>query len=376
MKRILKISSLFFIIIILLVFFSTVAFAEGNYDELFEMLGSEQLVRDLPDEVTEMFEQLGINKIDFDSVFNVKAEDVIHLVKNLLTGNIESPLKSLFRLLCIIIMLAVCNCFVPDDGKYRLFIEMCGALLSVISIVSPLNTSISAAISSVSVTGKFMLILIPVLTAVVSASGNPGLAVSFQSVAFVAAQLISGFAVNFLIPLVGAILALDITGSMMPTFKMTGLTDFIKKSISCLLSVCATVYVSFLGLKGALANAADTLATKSIKLVISSAVPVVGGALSEAYSGVVGSMVLFKSTIGVFGICAIALINLPSCVQILFWTFTLKVAYALSELFELRGLSVMFNALSSTLVLLNVILLFVAVLFIISTALILVIKAG
>lgn len=376
MKRFVKIILLIFIVLMLSVFFTVMVSAENDYDYIFEQIGSRELLDALPDKTLELFEQLGIDKIDFDSVFDVTAEDVKRLAENLIKGNVESPARSLIRLLSIVIIIAVCNSFIPDDGKYRLIVEMCGTLLSVVSIAKPLTESIRSAVSSVEITESFMLILIPVLVAVVSASGNPGLAVSFQSVAFVAAQVISGISVNIIIPLVGAIFALDISGSIMPSFKITGLTTFIKKSLSYVLSICATVYVSFLGLKGALANVADTLVSKSIKLVISSAVPVVGGALSEAYSGVIGSMVLFKSTIGVFGICAIALINLPTCVQILFWTFSLKFANAVCDLFELKGLSTLFNALSTTLILLNIVLLFVAVLFIISTALILVIKAG
>lgn len=376
MKRSVKVLIVVFLILLLFLTFNVIAFAQSNYDSLFEQAGGDELLERLPDEISELFEQLGINQIDFDSVFNVKAEDVVRLVKNLITGNIESPAKSLVRLMAVIILMAVCESFVPDDDKFRFVTEMCGILISVISIINPLSTAVSGAVSSVEVTESFMLILIPVLTAVVSASGNPGLAISFQSIAFVAAQVISGIAVNVIIPFVGAILALDISGSLIPSFKMSGLTDFIKKALSAVLSISATIYVSFLGLKGALANVADSLATKSVKLVISSAVPVVGGALSEAYSGVIGSIVLVKSTLGVFGICAIALINLPSCVQILFWTLTLKLANAVAEMFDLSGMSALFKALTSTLILLNVVLLFVAVLFIISTALVLVIKAG
>ena len=376
MKRVVKVFSIVLLILFSLFALTVNALAQGENDSLFEHIGGDELLEQLPDEISTLFEQLGISKIDFDSVFNVKAADVIRLVKNLITGNIESPVKSLVRLMAVIIMMAVCESFVPDDDKFRFITEMCGILISVVSIINPLSTAVSGAVSSVSVTESFMLILIPILTAVISASGNPGVAISFQSIAFVAAQIISNIAVNVLIPFVGAVLALDISGSLLPSFKMSGLTDFIKKSISSVLSISATVYVSFLGLKGALANVADSLASKSIKLVISSAVPVVGGALSEAYSGVIGSMVLVKSTVGVFGICAIALINLPPCIQIFLWTLILKLANAVAEMFELKGMSALFKALSSTLVLLNVVLLFVAVLFIISTALVLVIKAG
>ena len=221
-----------------------------------------------------------------------------------------------------------------------------------------------------------MLVLLPVLTAVVSASGNPTLALSFQSIAFAAAQIISAVATKAIVPIIGVILALDISGSLMPKFSLTGITEIIKKSVTFILSFSATLFVSFLGLKAGLANTADTLATKGIKLVISSAVPIVGGALSEAYSGVLGNIMLAKSTIGVFGLCSIALIVLPSCIQLVFWIFSLKLSAGIAEMFELKEIVSLLKSVSSSLVLLNVVIVFVAVLFIISISLILILKAG
>ena len=54
----------------------------------------------------------------------------------------------------------------------------------------------------------------------------------------------------------------------------------------------------------------------------------------------------------------------------------LKLSAAIGELFNQQGIAELLKALASSITLLNVVLLFNAVLFIISTALILVIKAG
>ncbi len=370
-----KISVTFLIIAVIFIFLNVTSFAQEDND-IYKLSGAAELFSVIPEQTRELLKELGITELDFDSVFNVSAEDILNLIKKLLTGAVESPVNSLIRLISVIIIIAVCECFVPEDSKIKLISEMAGILFCTVSILNQLTSSISFAVASISVTEKFMLLLIPVLTAIVSVSGNPTLAISFQSIAFAGAQIITGVAGNFIVPIVGAVLSLDITGALMPTFKLSGLTDFIKKTVTAVMSFSASIFVSFLGLKGALANTADSLASKGIKLVISSAVPVVGGALSEAYSGVIGSLVLVKSTVGIFGICAVALINLPSCVQLLFWTFALRLGAAVADLFEQRSISALLKAIASSVTLLNVVLLFVAVLFIISTALILVIKAG
>ncbi len=376
MKRYIKLIVVLSVCVVILILFKVSAFAETYANDTFDAVGAAEVYSAVPEEVKELLTELGITELDFSSIFNVTAKDIWLLVKKLITGGIESPVNSLVRLIAVIIMLAICECFVPDDSKIKSITEMAGILFCTVSILTQLTTAISSAVASITVTEKFMLVLIPVLTAIVSVSGNPTLALSFQSIAFAAAQVISGVASNALVPVVGAVLSLDITGAIMPTYKLSGLTDFIKKTITAVMSFAATLFVSFLGLKGALANTADSLTSKGIKLVISSAVPVVGGALSEAYSGVIGSLVLVKSTVGIFGIGAVALINLPSCIQLLFWLFALRFGAAVADLFEQRSISLLLRALASSVTLLNVVLLFVAVLFIISTALLLLIKAG
>ncbi len=376
MNKFIKFITVIFFALILMASTAVSASAQDGEDNLYELAGADELFSVIPEETEALLDELGITDIDFDSIFNVTGKDILNLVKKLLTGAIESPINSMIRMIAVIILIAVCECFVPEDEKIKMIVEMAGILFCTVSILSQITTSISFAVSSISVTEKFMTALIPVLTAVVSASGNPTLAISFQSIAFLAAQIISSVASNCIVPVVGAVLALDVTGALMPSFKLYGLTGFVKKTITAVLSFSATLFVSFLGLKGALANAADSLASKGMKLVISSAVPVVGGALSEAYSGIIGSLVLVKSTVGIFGIAVIALINLPACVQLLFWVFALRFGAAIADLFDQHSISALLKALASSVILLNVVLLFVAVLFIISTALLLLIKVG
>lgn len=363
-------------LILLTIYLNTMAVSASDKSVTADDLFGFDISQAIPDETAELLELLDIDTVDFDAIFNVKAEDCVAVAKKLLTGGLESPFKSLVRLIVIITLIAIFESFLPDDAGFRITVEVVASLLCTLSVIEPLSTAITSAVASISVSETFMLTLIPLLTAIVSLSGNPALALSFQSIAFAAAQIISGIAESVIVPIVGAVLALDVTASVMPTFSLSGLTDFIKKTITSVLSIGASVFMSFLGIKGVLANAADTVAGKGIKMIISSAVPVVGGALSEAYSGIMGSIVIVRSTVGIIGICIIALINLPSLIQLLFWIFALRFAAASADLFEQKAISAFLRALASSLTLLNVVLLFVAVLFILSTALLISLRTG
>lgn len=368
---------IFAVCVLIILSFSVNAYAAGEskyYNGQVESSGAEDILSGLDSETKERLGELGIEDVNFSSLFDVSFSKIFSFVKKAAEGKLESPLKSLMKLLSVIILIAVCESFMPDDDKMKNVINMAAVLFSVTVIISPLYDAMESAVSSVGVCADFMKSLIPVLVGIVSASGNPSLAVSFQSCAFAAAEVISALGKNYVVPIVGAVTALDLTGSLMPSMKLSGITELVKKTVIQTLSFTATLYVSFLGIKGALANAADTVASKGIKLVISSAVPIVGGAVSEAYSGIIGSLVLVKSTVGIFGIIVIAVITVPSMLQLLFWIFALKLGAAAGEVFSLGGVSSLLKALSCAITLLNVVILFGAVLFIISLALLLSLK--
>ena len=368
---------IFAVCVLIILSFSVNAYAAGEseyYNGQVESSGAEDILSGLDSETKERLGELGIEDVNFSSLFDVSFSKIFSFVKKAAEGKLESPLKSLMKLLSVIILIAVCESFMPDDDKMKNVINMAAVLFSVTVIISPLYDAMESAVSSVGVCADFMKSLIPVLVGIVSASGNPSLAVSFQSCAFAAAEVISALGKNYVVPIVGAVTALDLTGSLMPSMKLSGITELVKKTVIQTLSFTATLYVSFLGIKGALANAADTVASKGIKLVISSAVPIVGGAVSEAYSGIIGSLVLVRSTVGIFGIIVIAVITVPSMLQLLFWIFALKLGAAAGEVFSLCGVSSLLKALSCAITLLNVVILFGAVLFIISLALLLSLK--
>lgn len=368
---------IFAVCVLIILSFSVNAYAAGEseyYNGQVESSGAEDILSGLDSETKERLGDLGIEDVNFSSLFDVSFSKIFSFVKKAAEGKLESPLKSLMKLLSVIILIAVCESFMPDDDKMKNVINMAAVLFSVTVIISPLYDAMESAVSSVGVCADFMKSLIPVLVGIVSASGNPSLAVSFQSCAFAAAEVISALGKNYVVPIVGAVTALDLTGSLMPSMKLSGITELVKKTVIQTLSFTATLYVSFLGIKGALANAADTVASKGIKLVISSAVPIVGGAVSEAYSGIIGSLVLVRSTVGIFGIIVIAVITVPSMLQLLFWIFALKLGAAAGEVFSLGGVSSLLKALSCAITLLNVVILFGAVLFIISLALLLSLK--
>ena len=91
--------------------------------------------------------------------------------------------------------------------------------------------------------------------------------------------------------------------------------------------------------------------------MISSFVPVVGGALSDAYNSVFGCLGVVKNTVGVFGIIAIAVTFLPVVLELILMMASLWGAAAIGEVFgREKEVSILKAASSALTVMLGVIL--------------------
>jgi len=171
-------------------------------------------------------------------------------------------------------------------------------------------------------------------------------------------------------------LALSIVSALSPIFNWNGITNIIKKTVTVTLGFLSTVFVGLLSIKGLLAGAADSAAAKGAKFLIGSFVPVVGGAVSDALGSIVSSLSLVRGATGAFGILAVLLIALPVFAELLLWLLTLNLCAIGADLFGQGKASALLRSVASALVILGAILLFNAVLLIISTALMLSVKSG
>lgn len=368
--------------VLVVLFFTAVlsvpAFAAGRtdyYADQLEASGANELYHKLPGETRELLKELGIDKVDFYSIYDTSPRKFIDLLIDTVKQKSDGPLKSAFRLTGIIILISIAESFVPKDDKSKKVLFFVSGLLIAVSIAVPLSQAVSRAASSIYVSGSFMLLLIPVLAGVVAVSGNPMLAVSYNSIAFAFAQAVSQTAKNIVVPFTGIYMVTGIAGSLMPEFKIGVLTETIKKTAVTVLSFSAALFVAFLSIKGIMANTADTMASKGIKLVVKTVVPVLGGALSDAYSSIAGSLSLVRSAVGVFGIIAVALIAVPSLIELMLWAIPLKIVAACSDMFGLEDQAEMLRTLSSAASLLGVAVLFNAVLLIVATGVTLAVRA-
>jgi len=91
---------------------------------------------------------------------------------------------------------------------------------------------------------------------------------------------------------------------------------FVRSTYTTILVFSVSTLTTVMSMQSFLAGATDTLAGRSVRFASSVAVPIVGGALSEAAAGVAGSIGALKTSFGILGVLAIAVMVLPLLVKL------------------------------------------------------------
>lgn len=372
MKRII----LFFIFI---GFFSIEAFAVNTdeyYKDGLEAIGAHDLAESLSDETKEYLEKIGIEETEYEKILDASPKAVFSLVGDLLKDGLKKPVSGAFKAIGAVMLVSVCSAFFPNDEKSRSVLNLISGCFVIITVFSSAWESVRAAVSAMEACAVFEKALIPVLAAAVTFSGNPALALTVRGAAFTAAQFVEALAKDFAMPLVGVVGALGITGSILPTVRLSAVSELIRKTLLTVLSSAAALFTGFLGLKSIVSASVDGMAAKGVKLAASTFVPVVGGAIGDAYSSVLGSLSLLRSTVGIYGIAAIILTALPVIINLALWVFAMRLASTVSDLLDCRECSEILKNTAFVFSMVNTLLLLCVVVFIITAGLTVLIKSG
>lgn len=350
--------------------------SESYYEEQYEASGADKLADYLDKNTREYLRDIGVETPEFNGMLDFSLKSVFDVLTDMIRLNISSPLKGCLTACGAVIAVSVCSAFFPENEKMKSILNLICGCFVFISVFIPASEALRSGVSALILCAGFEKMLIPILAAVLTASGNPMTAVSYQGAAFAAAQTVEAFANDFAFPLVMISGALGAVGAFLPTLKLTAVSDLLRKTVQTCVGLVAGLFSGFITLKKLIGNSADGVTSKGIKLFTSTFVPVVGGALSEAYTTMSAGLSLLRSSVGIYGILAVTVICLPSVITLALWIISMRVSGMLSELLGNYQCAEMLKNISFMFSMLNVIIIFSAAVFIISSGTVAAVKAG
>lgn len=288
----------------------------------------------MPDGVDAVLEDMGISAEDPTSILTVSPSAWFSMLWASVREELAAPVVLLTALLTLILLsatLAGMNDTVASGGLRRLLDTLC-VLISVGAVSTPICTCLTRTADALTEGGVFMGSFVPVFGGFLAAGGAIAAGTSYQVLVFFLTELMQQLNVHLLFPLLTSAAALGIADAVHPALHLGGLVTAIRKLVTWLLGFLMTAFAALLSVRSFVASAADGLGTKTVKLLTSSLIPVVGGAVSDAYGTVQGSIRLLQSGTGILGVLAIAWLTVPPLLSVLCYRAAFGAAGMVAEL--------------------------------------------
>lgn len=277
----------------------------------------------------------------YDDISGLGFGELWETVSGSLADKLKAPARLLASLLAITIFTAVMRGM--GDGVFSkgsnsgLYNMIC--VLTAVTVITPsLFAVYESALSAIERTGGFMLVFVPVFAGITIASGGIASGGIYNMMILGASELFAGLTDSFLMPILSVTAVLAVSGSVFPNVSVESIVKLIKKLITWGMTVAMTLFTGFTTMKCTLAAKTDGAAAKTAKFIISGFVPIVGGAVSDAYSTVRGSFDVIRSTVGTAGNIAILIFVVPPLIELLVFRGVMWIGTAAAELLSADSL--------------------------------------
>lgn len=334
-----------------------------------------ELYDGLEPQIKEELSKIGLQHVDTQSLLTLSPKHVFKELLSLITLKMGEPLKALGLLCGCLILTAVTEVFVSPSTSMQGMFSLFTTLFSLLCLIKPILSSITAAFSSMQLSSAFLFTYIPIFTSLLLMHGKMLTSAAYSSVMLGFSNVLAICNTKLFLPLTESILLLNVASGIQEKYVLSGFSTFLKKCITVILTFSSTIFSGLLAIKGNLALAGDTLAVRGVKMVIGSAVPIVGGSLSDACNSILGSFALMKSSVGAFGVLVISLVHLPVIIDLLLWNLSLSLCSAVADALGQPRMKNLFTGFASTIALVNTLVVFTAFLLIISTGILFRVKS-
>ena len=280
-----------------------------DIDNIEEEIGN-QLFSSIDNDIADILDEIGINDLSFENIYNISFENITSFFADTLKDKVKICLKTFFELLGIVMLTGIISAFFNKDSDDN-FISLTSVVIITILTVNIISGTLSAVISVLQLSSKFMQSFVPIYTLIISLGGNPASALTYNTLIIAFAEFISYVITSGITDVLGVFFCLSISFTLNSSINISRLISAINKFVGLTLGLFASLFSGFLSIKSILSASVDSVSVKSIRFLISSLIPVVGSSISEAYSSLLGSINIIKGSVAVIGILVVMIINIP-----------------------------------------------------------------
>ena len=324
--------------------------------------------QNLSDEASRALSELGVTSADADALSALSFENVMAALSKMAGSGMTAPLKGLITMTAVLLLCSMLTAYQNSLTESGETVQTVAVLCLSGAVAVPAVGFIGTAGDVIAQCANLFLAYIPIMAVMLAASGKAVSSASYQALTVAAGQGVMRVSSDMILPLLHIFLGIAVSSGIAPQVGLGGFLSLITKLTKWLLGFVMAIFTAVLSLRPAASGALDSLGSKAARFALSSFVPVVGGALSEAYKTVQGSLHVLRSGLGIFVILALAFTFLPVLLQGLGWSLCLFVGKALAEALGVSHCAKLLEALGTVFSTLTAVLLCVPAVLLIAAA--------
>ena len=344
--------------------------AENAEDELRASLAPDAM--GIPDDIADLLESEGITAEDPESVLTLSPEHFLSGIWQTVKTELTAPLRLLTGLLSLTLLTALfTGTGDAVSARMKRLPELICTLVCAGIAVRPAADALARTAQTLADGRMLMAGFVPVFTGFLAAGGSPAGAASYHVLMLFLTEAVMQLTVTVLMPLLQMAAAVGIVDAVNPSLKLGGLGAGLKKGVTWSLGTLMALFSALLSIRSFVASAADSMLSKTVRMLSSGLIPIVGSAVSDAYGTVQGSIHLLRNGAGAVGILALLWLTLPPLISVGLYRLLFVVCRICADMLEAKSLSALFKNTEQVLAAAFAMLVCFAVMLIFSTALML-----
>ena len=306
----------------------------GEYYEIID-----ELPKDIADALPEEMYSEDIEELSSGLSRMVSAEYLFSFIGELLGIELESAVSVLGKMCGLLLLSALLKnvCSSLSSGALSSAFEFSSTCCIFTAIVGLVYAQIDMVSSFFERLNSLMIGFIPVTCTVWAMGGNVGTASTAGGALYAFLAVSEGLCAKTVVPVSCLLIAFALCRGISPSLNLSGFSSAIKKIYTFLLGFIMTILLALLSSQTLLGSSADSVAAKGAKMITSSVIPIVGGAVSDTLRTLSSSVQYIKSVVGVSGIVFIIILLAPTLISLFVTRVAFLIAGGVADLLGCEG---------------------------------------
>lgn len=262
----------------------------------------------------------------------IDSKNLVNKIINIFIGKIKENAKIIFSIIAVSILCSILKNIQSSFGGNvsEIAFYVC-YLFIIILIIASYTDIVSLCKDTITKLNDFMNMLIPLVLGLLVANGSIVSVSILQPILLVMTSTINVIVANVILPIIFISTMMNLISNISENIKVSKIPKLLQKTCLWCLEFILIIFIGILSIEGTLGANVDGVTAKAAKSIVSTVIPVVGKALSDATDSILGATLITRNAVGIVGMIAIISIVLNPLISALIMMITYNVASALIE---------------------------------------------